>query len=93
MATITYLNVDKTAEEVTIKGVKFKADKPVTTNDKELIEKFKSHPHFKVSGDYDPNKPSVTEEPEDDEDQAQNRPQQGGPSTKPAPSSGTTTRK
>jgi hypothetical protein len=84
MATITYLDVDKTADSVVIKGVKFTANKAVETNDKELLEKFKDHPHFKVSGEYDPSKPSETKPPpEEPADQAQ---------AKPAPTS-TQTRK
>lgn len=65
MATITYLDIDKTAPEVTIKGVKFTADKPVESNDPDLLDKFKNHPHFKVSGEYDKNKPATTTPPEE----------------------------
>jgi hypothetical protein len=78
MATITYLDVDKTANEVTIKGVKFTANKPVTTNDRELLEKFRDHPHFKVSGEHDPSKPGVTEPPPEEPTQQPAEP-------KPAP--------
>lgn len=56
MGSITYLDPDKEAPLVTIKGIAFKAGEAVDTDDADLLERLAEHPHFKV----DNGKPAPT---------------------------------